>query len=116
VPPTPARMKLLALVLALSVNSKPSSLGCTTPPLGLKKPPSWRTMATKRPRRSLTRRAREFVAFWGLTTQAKCARLIIGLCSEFISSGDPESPVIAPEVGHDAETFDYCHFTNPYCG
>ena len=33
--------------------------------------------------------------------------------TKFISSGDSESPVTAPEVDHDAETFDNYHSTNP---
>ena len=51
--------------------------------------------------------------FWGLTTQVGCARLIIERCTKPIPSGNSESPVRAPEVDHDAETFDNCHSTNP---
>ena len=41
---------------------------------------------------------------WGLTTQVGGARLIIERCTEFVSSGDSESPVTDFEVDRDAGT------------
>ena len=60
VPPTPARMKLLALVLALSVNSRPSSLNCAISSPGFRRLPRWRIMATRHSRGALTRSAHDF--------------------------------------------------------
>ena len=54
--------------------------------------------------------------FWGLTTQVGCARHIIEKCTKFISLGDSESPVTAPEVDHDARSLDNYFFTNLYHG
>ena len=42
---------------------------------------------------------------WGLTTQVGGARLIIGRCTKFISSGDSETPVTEFEVDQKAEIF-----------
>jgi len=53
---------------------------------------------------------------WGLTTQVGSARLIIELCTKFISPGDSESPVTDFEVGQDAGTFKNCHCKNPDYG
>ena len=60
VPPIPARMKLLALVLALSVNSRPSSLNCAISSPGFRRLPRWRIMATRHSRGALTRSAHDF--------------------------------------------------------
>ena len=52
--------------------------------------------------------------FLGLTMQVGCARLLfIERCTKFISPGNSESPVTAPKMDHDAETFDNYHSTNP---
>ena len=112
-PPTPTQMKLLALVLALSVNSRPSAPNCAISSLGFRRLPTWRIMATRHPRGPLTRSAREFGVYGGLTTQVRGARLIIGRCTKFISSGDSESPVTDFEVDQDAEIFENFHCTDP---
>ena len=67
----------------------------------------------KTPKEAFDAQRPQIRRFWGLTTQVGWARLIIERCTKFISSGDSESPVTAPEVDHDAETFDNYHSTNP---
>ena len=53
---------------------------------------------------------------WGFTAQVGCARLITVRCTMYISMGDSESPVAAPEADQDAESTDNCHCTYPYHG
>ena len=67
----------------------------------------------KTPKEAFDAQRPQIRRFWGLTTQVGWARLTIERCTKFISSGDSESPVTAPEVDHDAETFDNYHSTNP---
>ena len=47
VPPTPARMKLLALVLALSANSRPDAPNCEITSLGFRRLPTWRIVTIR---------------------------------------------------------------------
>ena len=67
----------------------------------------------KTPREAFDAQRPQIRRFWGLTTQVGCARLIIERCTKFISSGNLESPVTAPEVEHGTGTFDNYHSTNP---
>ena len=70
----------------------------------------------KTPREAYDAQRPQIRRLWGLTTQVGCARLTIERCTEFISSGNSESPVAASKVDHDAKTFDNCHSTNPDYG
>ena len=61
----PRAHELLALVLTLSVNSRLGAPDCSISLLGFRRLPTWRIMATRHPRRPLTRSAREFGVYRG---------------------------------------------------
>ena len=61
-------------------------------------------------RQKATRRIQSVYVVWCLKAYFHVLRKAK---TEFISSGNSESPVTASEVDHDAETFDNCHSTNP---
>ena len=104
------KMKLLALVLALSANSRPDATNHKISSIGFRKLSTWPIMATRHLKRLLTRSARKFDAFGG-------ADYADGMCApyhravhQFTSSGDSESPVTASEVDHDAKNFGSCPY------
>ena len=74
--------------------------------------PTWRVMATRHPRRLLTRSARELDAFGGDYAGWMCAANYRAVYRVHLF-GDSESPFTASEVEHDAETFSNYHITNP---
>jgi hypothetical protein len=67
----------------------------------------------KTPKGALDAQRPRIRRLWGLTAQVRGARLIIGRCTKFISSGDSESPVTDFEVDQGAETLESYHYTNP---
>ena len=103
----PARMEPLALVLALSANSRPGAPNCIILPLEFR-----RTMATRPPRRLLTRSARDFGYFWGWLRR-RDVRTSSSSGKPGPSRWRPGDSDHAPRGRSRRQISDICLFTNP---
>ena len=109
VPPPPALMELLALVLELAMNSRPGAPNCTISPFRFQAGSYVAYYGDKTPKEAHDAQRLRMRRLRGLTTQVGGARLIIERCTKLTSSGDSDSPVTDFEVDQDAETFGNCH-------